>query len=79
MSGAKQPGRWLVNKLTVAATIAALCTLAACKKTGEGTYEIEKPVVGTTTDTVKTPTVEVKKETTTVTVPKVKVKKPEQP
>ena len=68
-----------MRKLNVAAALAVLCTITACKKTGEGTYEVEKPVVGTTTDTVKTPTVEVKKETTTVTVPKVKVKKPEQP
>jgi hypothetical protein len=68
-----------VSKLTIATALAVLCAVTACKKTGEGTYEVEKPVVGTQTDTVKTPSVDVKKETTTVTVPKVEVKKPEKP
>lgn len=65
----------------------ALSTVA-CKKTGEGEYEVQRPVIGTVTDTVKTPTVDmtkdtinvvtpkVVKETTAVVVPKVKVKKP---
>ena len=56
---------------------AAVLALAAtgCKKTGDGTYEIQKPVVGTVTDTVHTPTIETGTETTTVAVPKVEVKK----
>lgn len=66
-----------MRQLTTATVIAVLCAVTACKKTGEGTYEVEKPVVGTQTDTVKTPTVDVTKETTTVTVPKVEVKKPD--
>ena len=55
---------------------AAILTLAAtaCKKTGEGTYEVQKPVVGTVTDTVHTPVVKTGVETTTVAVPKVEVK-----
>lgn len=64
-----------MTKLVAAAGLAAMCTLSACKKTGEGTYEVQKPVVGTQTDTVKTPTVDVSTETTSVTVPKVEVKK----
>jgi hypothetical protein len=77
-----------LRKLTLAAGIAALVVAGACKKTGEGEYEVQKPTVGTTTDTVHTPsvetgtvkdTVEVPKVTTEkkeVTVPKVEVKKP---
>lgn len=69
--------------------VLSLATVA-CKKTGEGEYEVQKPVVGTVTDTVRTPTVDVtkdtvgvvtpkvdvKKDTTNVVVPKVKVRKP---
>jgi len=77
-----------LRKLTLAAGIAALVVTGACKKTGEGEYEVQKPTVGTTTDTVHTPsvetgtvkdTVDVPKVTTEkkeVTVPKVDVKKP---
>ena len=61
--------------ITVAAALVAVTTLAACKKTGEGEYEVQKPVVGTQADTVRTPTVEVGKDTTTVNVPNVQVKK----
>jgi hypothetical protein len=80
----------LVRKLTLAVSIAALCTLSACKKTGEGQYEVQKPVVGTESDTVNTPSVEtgtvkdtisvpkVETEKKEVTVPKVEVKKPKQ-
>jgi len=79
-----------VNKLTLAAGIAALGVTSACKKTGEGEYEVQKPTVGTTTDTVSTPsietgtvkdTIEVPKVTTEkkeVTVPKVDVKTPDE-
>jgi hypothetical protein len=80
----------LVNKRTLAAGIAALVVTSACKKTGEGEYEVQKPTVGTTTDTVSTPsvetgtvkdTIEVPKVTTEkkeVTVPKVDVKTPDE-
>jgi outer membrane protein assembly factor BamE (lipoprotein component of BamABCDE complex) len=64
-----------VSRLTPVAALAALVALAACKKTDEGTYEVQRPVVGVTTDTVKTPTVDVKMQQETVTVPKVQVKK----
>jgi hypothetical protein len=79
-----------VRKLTLAVAIAALTTLGACKKTGEGQYEVQKPVVGTETDTVNTPSVEtgtvkdtinvpkVETEKKEVTVPKVEVKKPKE-
>ena len=79
-----------MRKLSLAAGIAALVLTSACKKTGEGEYQVEKPTVGTTTDTVETPSIEtgtakdtidvpkVTTETKEVTVPKVDVKTPEE-
>lgn len=63
-----------MKKLFLAAGLVAV-TLTACKKTGEGEYEVQKPVVGTQTDTVHTPVVETGVDTAKVTVPKVEVKK----
>ena len=67
-----------MRKTVVAATLASVTMLAACKKTGEGQYQVETPRVDVSTDThtVQTPSVEVKKETVTTVVPKVKVKTP---
>ena len=82
--------RSLVRNFTLALAFAALWTLSGCKKTGEGQYEVQKPVVGTETDTVNTPSVETGtvKDTITVptvgtekkevTLPKVEVKKPKE-
>ncbi|HEX2779453.1 MAG TPA: hypothetical protein VHM30_08130 [Gemmatimonadaceae bacterium] len=64
-----------MRKTMIALTLAAAASMAACKKTGEGEYEVQKPVIGTTTDTVHTPSVEVGTDTHTVTTPKVEVKK----
>ena len=65
-----------MQKLTLAVAIAALVTIGACKKTGEGQYEVQKPVVGTETDTVNTPSVETGtvKDTVVITKPTVDVK-----
>ena len=63
-----------MRNLALAVAILTLTT-AACKKTGEGEYEVQKPVVGTQTDTVRTPSVQVGRETTTVVTPDVQVKK----
>jgi hypothetical protein len=60
-----------VNKLTLTLALAVLITLGACKRTGEGQYEVQKPVIGTETDTVNTPTVETGTVKDTVTVPTV--------
>ena len=65
-----------MRKLSLAAAIVAIVAFSACKKTGEGEYEVQRPVVGTTTDTVQTPTVEVGTETTKVVTPTVDVKTP---
>lgn len=64
-----------MQRIAIAVTLVALTSLAACKKTGEGEYEVQKPVIGTQTDTVHTPSVEVGTDTHTVVTPKVDVKK----
>jgi hypothetical protein len=66
-------GGRLVRKLAVVAAVMAVVSISACKKTGEGEYQVEKPVVGTQTDTIHTPTLDVGTQTTTVAVPKVKM------
>ena len=63
-----------MRKMVLAVALLTLST-AACKKTGEGEYEVQRPTVGTTTDTVRTPSVEVGRETTQVVTPDVDVKK----
>ena len=54
----------------------AAAMVAACEKTAEGEYEVERPVMGTVTDTVQTPTVDVSTDTVKVKVPDVDVKTP---
>lgn len=66
-----------MRNLTLAAGIAALVVTGACRKTGEGEYEVQKPTVGTTTDTVHTPSVETGTVKDTITVPKVTTEKKE--
>ena len=62
-----------MRKLAAVAAVLAVVSISACKKTGEGEYQVEKPVVGTQTDTIHTPTVDVGTQTTTVAVPKVRM------
>ena len=64
-----------MRKFAAFAAVMAIVSISACKKTGEGEYQVEKPVVGTQTDTIHTPTVDVGVDTAKVTVPKVQVKK----
>ena len=66
-----------MNKLTLAAGIAALVVTSACKKTGEGEYEVKKPTMGVTTDTVSTPSIETGTVKDTIDVPKVTTEKKE--
>ncbi len=66
-----------MRKLTLAVGIAALCGTSACRKTGEGEYEVQKPVIGTKTDTVETPTVQTGTVKDTINVPTVKTQKEE--
>ncbi|HEU4563245.1 MAG TPA: hypothetical protein VFS05_01305 [Gemmatimonadaceae bacterium] len=65
-----------MRAVVVTSAVLALAALAACKKTGEGEYEVQKPVIGLETDTVHVPQVEVKKDTHVVVTPDVKVKAP---
>jgi hypothetical protein len=66
-----------VRKLTLAVAFAAVWTLSGCKKTGEGQYEVQKPVIGTEADTINTPTVETGTVKDTISVPTVKTEKKE--
>jgi len=51
--------------------------LAGCEKTGEGEYEVQRPVVGVETDTVNTPSVDVGTTKDTISVPKVETEERE--
>ena len=66
-----------MRNMTLALAVAAVWTLSGCKKTGEGQYEVQKPVVGTETDTMNTPSVETGTAKDTITVPKVETQKKE--
>lgn len=57
-----------MRKVVLAAALLA-ASVVGCKKTGEGEYEVERPVIGTVTDTINTPSIGM--DTATVTVPTV--------
>lgn len=57
-----------MRTFALVALAATAITLAGCKKTAEGEYEVERPTVGTTTDTVRTPDVDVGTTTDTLIV-----------
>lgn len=63
-----------MRKPMLAAAVAVLFSIGACEKTGEGEYEVQKPVVGTETETVETPSIETGTNTDTISVPDVDVK-----
>ena len=65
-----------VRKLTAVAALTTLVALGACKKTGEGEYQVQTPEVSTDTTTVRTPTVDVGTDTAKVVVPDVNVTTP---
>lgn len=60
-----------MRKLALLSTLAAAVTLGACKKTGEGQYQIQTPDVNVSTDTqtVNTPSVDVGTKTDTINTP----------
>ena len=66
-----------MRKVSLTMAVVAVWALSGCKKTGEGQYEVQKPVVGTETDTVNTPSVETGTVKDTITVPKVETEKKE--
>jgi hypothetical protein len=61
--------------MIVAAALAALTVTSACRKVDDGKMEVEKPVVGTQTDTVHYPSLDVTTDSTTIAVPDVDIKK----
>ncbi len=66
-----------MRTLILAAGLAAICSTAGCKKVGEGEYQVKKPAVGMTTDTLNTPSVETGTTKDTISVPKVTTEKKE--
>ena len=58
-----------MRKLLAVAILAV--SITACKKTESGDLQVEKPVVGTVTDTLNVPSVNVTTDSTKVEVPKV--------
>lgn len=66
-------GRRLVRKLLAVAILAV--SITACSKTADGDLEVEKPVVGTVTDTVSVPSVEVSTDTTMIKTPDIDIKR----
>ena len=63
-----------MRSATLAAAVAAFVLTTACEKTGEGEYEVEKPVIGSETDTIEMPSVETGSVKDTINVPDVDVK-----
>jgi len=63
-----------VRKFAAVAAVLAVVSISACKKTGEGEYQVERPVIGTQTDTIHTPTLQMGTDTAAVKVPRVQVK-----
>lgn len=63
-----------MRKLAAVAVVMAVVSISACKKTGEGEYQVEKPVIGTQTDTINTPSIDVGTDTVKVKVPTVDIK-----
>ena len=53
-----------MRKLVMVAAFAATAmVLAGCEKTGENEFEVQRPTVGTTTDTVRIPDIDVNIDT----------------
>ncbi len=62
-----------MRKLMAVAVLAV--SITACSKTADGDLEVEKPVVGTVTDTMNVPTVEVGTDTTMIKTPDIDIKR----
>ncbi len=65
-----------MRRIAAVAIITFAVVTMGCRQTGEGEFEVERPVVGTTTDTVLTPTVDIGTDTMTVKVPDVDITTP---
>jgi hypothetical protein len=71
-----------MRKASLVAAVAILSIAGACKKTGEGEYQVKTPDVDVSADstTVQTPSVDAgtRKDTVVVTTPTVDVKSPDE-
>jgi len=68
-----------VRTTTLLAATLAAAALMGCKKTGENEFEVDKPVVTTEKDTIRTPDVDVGTTEDTIVVkrPTIDVNKPD--
>jgi hypothetical protein len=66
-----------VRKILIPAAAMAVFSVAACERTGDGQYEVDRPVVGTERDTVTFPQVETGTITDTVDVPTIRTEERE--
>jgi hypothetical protein len=68
-----------VRTTTLLAATLAAAALMGCKKTGENEFEVDKPVVTTEKDTVRTPDVDIGTTEDTIVVkrPTIDVNKPD--
>jgi hypothetical protein len=64
-----------MRKVAITLSLVALSALAACQKSGDGGVIVEKPVVGTQTDTLHPPTVDVGTQLDTISTPVVGMQK----
>ena len=64
-----------MRKSAITLSLVAVSALAACQKSGDGGVIVEKPVVGTQTDTLHPPTVEMGTRTDTINTPVVGTQK----
>ncbi len=62
-----------MRKFLIAAVILTL-PIAACKKTGENEYQVKTPTIGTDTNTITTPDVDVGMKKDTISTPVVGTK-----
>ncbi|HEU5169976.1 MAG TPA: hypothetical protein VFU46_05540 [Gemmatimonadales bacterium] len=62
-----------MRALTLAVLAAALGVVAGCKQTGDREFEVQKPVIGVESDTVRTPDVDVGMKKDTIGLPDVDV------
>ena len=60
-----------MRKIAAALALAAVATLGACKKTGEGEYKVATPDIDVSTDTttIRTPSVDVGTRIDTINTP----------
>ena len=66
-----------MRQLAIILSVAAVTSLAACKKTGDGEFQVKTPDLDVSTDTttIRTPTVDVGTKTDTINTPVVGTRK----